>query len=219
MKGWVYVITNNAMPDLVKVGYSTKDPELRAKELNHTGIPHPYLVEYELLIDEPYKIEQKTHKLLSERHEGKEWFRCSPEEAVAAVKQVAEKGIITEIYKRAVRLKTEELYQEEMKKKEDKLNFLDSNLHISPLHQLRWVEEQLKYVILYPEGMVDLNQSSAEILKLCDGKHMLSQIIIELESRFQAQNLESDITKFIQIALQNGWVQFSRVKNLPKHST
>ena len=43
MKGWVYVISNQAMPDLVKVGFSTKDPTLRASELNHTGSPHPYV--------------------------------------------------------------------------------------------------------------------------------------------------------------------------------
>jgi hypothetical protein len=47
MKGWVYVITNLAMPGLVKVGYSRKDPELRAAELNSTGTPHPFVVEYE----------------------------------------------------------------------------------------------------------------------------------------------------------------------------
>jgi hypothetical protein len=33
IRGWVYVIFNEAMPDLVKVGYSTKDPNLRAEEL------------------------------------------------------------------------------------------------------------------------------------------------------------------------------------------
>jgi len=37
MKGWVYVITNKAMPSLVKVGFLTKDPGLRAKELGNTG--------------------------------------------------------------------------------------------------------------------------------------------------------------------------------------
>jgi hypothetical protein len=110
MKGWVYVITNKAMPDLVKVGYSMTDPDLRAKELNHTGSPHPYLVEYELLIDEPRQVEQKTHKLLSAKHEGKEWFRCTPEEAVVAIRQIAGDRIITETnkYKRVERTKVED---------------------------------------------------------------------------------------------------------------
>jgi hypothetical protein len=85
MKGWVYVISNKGLPDLVKVGFSTKDPELRAKGLNHTGSPHPYLVDYESLVEEPYQVEQKTHKVLSEYREGKEWFRCSAEVAIAAI--------------------------------------------------------------------------------------------------------------------------------------
>ena len=109
------------MPGLVKVGYSTKDPELRAGELNHTGSPHPYLVEYELLIDEPYQVEQKTHKLLSTKREAKEWFRCCPEEAVAAIKQIAGNGIITETYKRAERAKAEALHQQELRKREEQL--------------------------------------------------------------------------------------------------
>ncbi|WP_295427803.1 GIY-YIG nuclease family protein [uncultured Thiodictyon sp.] len=33
MKGFVYVMSNKAMPGLVKIGYSTKHPELRAEEL------------------------------------------------------------------------------------------------------------------------------------------------------------------------------------------
>lgn len=114
MKGWVYVISNRAMPGLVKIGYSTKDPELRADELDHTGVPHPYLVEYELLINEPYQIEQKTHKLLFAKREAKEWFRCTPEEAVVAIKQIAGDAPITETYKRADRTKAEALHQQEL---------------------------------------------------------------------------------------------------------
>lgn len=86
MKGWGYVISNKARQDLVKVGFSTKAPELRAAELNHTGSPHPYVIEYEMLIENPNESEQKTHQLLFSKRKAKEWFRCSAEEAVAAIK-------------------------------------------------------------------------------------------------------------------------------------
>lgn len=118
MKGWVYVISNKAMHGLVKVGFSMNDPEKRAEELNHTGSPHPYSVEYEVLIEEPYEIEQATHRLLSSRHEGKEWFRCSAEEAVAAIKQVTGPRIITETYKRAEREKAEALHKRKLEEQE-----------------------------------------------------------------------------------------------------
>lgn len=77
----------------------------------------------------------------------------------------------------------------------------------SPLHRLQWEEAQQKTVILYPEGMVELNQSSAEILKCCDGNRNLSQIVSELEQIFNTSGLTNDVTAFLEIALKNGWIQ------------
>jgi len=113
MKGWVYVISNKGMPGLVKVGFTTKHPELRAVELRHTGAAHPYLVEYKMWADQPRTIEQKAHKLLTSHHEGKEWFRCSLDNAVEAIKQAAENRVITEFCKEAERLEAPYLEKEE----------------------------------------------------------------------------------------------------------
>ncbi|WP_287602930.1 GIY-YIG nuclease family protein [Thiothrix sp.] len=85
MKGWVYIITNDAMPDLIKIGYSRKDPYERAKELNHTGAPLPFKVEYEVLVENPYLIEQKAHQKLHNKRVGKEWFRCSVHEGASVI--------------------------------------------------------------------------------------------------------------------------------------
>jgi hypothetical protein len=89
VRGWVYVITNKAMPGLVKVGYSTKDPMLRAKELDGTGVPHAFEVIYDALVSNPREVEQKAHKLLSESREAKEWFHCSIEAALQAIRSSA----------------------------------------------------------------------------------------------------------------------------------
>jgi len=82
----------------------------------------------------------------------------------------------------------------------------DSLLAFSPMHRLQWEEAQQKDVILYPEGMVELNQSSAEILKLCDGSRTLDKIVTDLETKFQATGLKNDITQFLEVALNNGWI-------------
>jgi hypothetical protein len=116
MKGWVYVITNMAMPGLIKVSFSMKDPEIRAIELNHTGTPHPYAVEYDVLVENPHDIEQTIHKQLHAKQEGKEWFRCTPEEAVAAVKVVVGSGALLENYKLADRARVEALHQQNLAK-------------------------------------------------------------------------------------------------------
>jgi len=86
VKGWVYIISNKAMPDMIKVGYSTKDPRERANELG-TGSPYPYQVEYEILVDNPRKIEKLSHDILSFVNEGKEWFRCDISVALRAIKK------------------------------------------------------------------------------------------------------------------------------------
>jgi hypothetical protein len=96
IRGWVYVITNEAMPGLVKIGYSTKDPALRAAELSHTGSPHPYSVAYDVLVNEPRTIETIAHAALAEKREGKEWFRCSIEIAVKTIRQVVGEGLLIE---------------------------------------------------------------------------------------------------------------------------
>jgi pyrroloquinoline quinone biosynthesis protein D len=83
----------------------------------------------------------------------------------------------------------------------------DQLIKFSPMHRLQWEEAQQKDVILYPEGMVELNQSSAEILKLCDGSRKLSQIVSDLEEKFATSGLTNDITAFLEVALKNGWIQ------------
>lgn len=96
IKGWVYVITNDAMPGLVKIGYSTKDPALRADELANTGSPHPYKVVYDTLVIEPRDIEQTVHEHMKSVREGREWFRCTPHEAVRAVRTIAKSAMLME---------------------------------------------------------------------------------------------------------------------------
>lgn len=102
IRGWVYVITNPAMPGLVKIGFSTKDPLLRASELANTGAPHPYEVEYDALVDSPRELEGRLHRALLLHREGREWFRLSVHTAVEALRKNAahiysERALRTEV--------------------------------------------------------------------------------------------------------------------------
>jgi len=89
MRGWVYLIINEAMPSLVKIGFSTRDPVNRANELNNTGAPHPYYVAYDALVYNPEIVEKEIHRELSEYIEGKEWFRISISDAANTIRKVA----------------------------------------------------------------------------------------------------------------------------------
>jgi pyrroloquinoline quinone biosynthesis protein D len=83
----------------------------------------------------------------------------------------------------------------------------EQKIQFSPMCRLQWEEAQQKDVILYPEGMVELNQSSAEILKLCDGTRTLDQLVADLEEKFATTGLKNDISGFLEVALGNGWIQ------------
>lgn len=73
--------------------------------------------------------------------------------------------------------------------------------------RLQWESVQASWVLLYPEGMVKLNQSAGEILCRCDGERALSAVIADLEQAFETQGLEPDVLAFAELALAQGWVR------------
>jgi len=60
--------------------------------------------------------------------------------------------------------------------------------------------------LLYPEGMVQLNQSASEILKRCNGERDVPAIVADLEQTFNVQGLEKDVIGFLEIATERGWI-------------
>lgn len=94
MRGWVYVITNSSMPNLVKLGFSLKDPEFRAKELEGSGIPTPYQVAYMALVKSPRDLEQFLHLHFREFRSGKEWFKIELNNVISELERVISDEIL-----------------------------------------------------------------------------------------------------------------------------
>jgi pyrroloquinoline quinone biosynthesis protein D len=78
---------------------------------------------------------------------------------------------------------------------------------IPTTHRLQWEETQNCHVILYPEGMVKLSTSSAEILKLCDGQRDVKTITEDLQQQYTEADIEKDILNFLEVAHENGWIR------------
>ena len=72
--------------------------------------------------------------------------------------------------------------------------------------RMQWEEAQQAYVLLYPEGMVRLNQSAGEILKRCDGARTVPAIVGELEQAFNCGGLRDDVDDFLRVASERGWI-------------
>lgn len=80
------------------------------------------------------------------------------------------------------------------------------NPALSRLFRMQWEEAQSSWVLLYPEGMVKLNQSAAEILRRCDGSRPVPAIVAELEDAFGCAGLRADVDDFLAAAHERGWI-------------
>jgi pyrroloquinoline quinone biosynthesis protein D len=43
-----------------------------------------------------------------------------------------------------------------------------------------------RHVLLHPETVIVLNDTGADILQLCDGRHTVAEIVTELAARYQS---------------------------------
>ena len=76
--------------------------------------------------------------------------------------------------------------------------------------RLRWEQAQQSYVLLYPEGIVQLNETAAEILKRCVEPSSFQQLLGELRGLYLADEVEADIREFLEAAASNGWITIRR---------
>lgn len=85
-KGYVYVLSNESMPGIVKIGKSTRGGRHRAKEIYQTGVPTPFALEFEMMFDDSDEGETLVHEALWDRRISKtrEFFRVEVGEAVIA---------------------------------------------------------------------------------------------------------------------------------------
>lgn len=80
-------------------------------------------------------------------------------------------------------------------------------IEIAPAFHFRWEESQGAYVLLYPEGVVKLNESAGEILKRCTGERSVTQIITDLQQQFPDADLEASVRRFLEVSHDNGWIR------------
>lgn len=88
-KGFVYILSNTAFPGLLKIGFTRKVPSERAAELDTTGVPSPFVVEYYCLVEGDSQLESAVHRVMAgARHRGdREFFRIDVREAIRHIQQ------------------------------------------------------------------------------------------------------------------------------------
>lgn len=79
--GTVYILVNNAFPDLVKIGRTARDVGIRAFELWGTGVPEPFWVYAQAKTNDCVFLERVLHRELQKfrHHKSREFFEVDPE--------------------------------------------------------------------------------------------------------------------------------------------
>lgn len=85
---------------------------------------------------------------------------------------------------------------------------LAQQIKIANGFRLQWEDAQDSYVLLYPEGMVKLNQTAGEILSRIEKAQDGNALMAALQSSFPEADLTDDVIEFLQIADNNGWIEF-----------
>ena len=92
----VYVLTNEAMPGLVKIGKTSQDrPETRVNQLYTTGVPVPFTIEYACRVVDAREVERVLHNAfdLQRINQNREFFEIEPHHVIGVLKLLSQEDV------------------------------------------------------------------------------------------------------------------------------
>lgn len=92
---WIYVLSNESMPGLVKIGFTKNKPSKRVKQINSaTGVAMDFIVEWAFPCFNAHDLEKEIHHYLQVEgfrvNNKKEFFTLSVEEAKSVIKRIGQ---------------------------------------------------------------------------------------------------------------------------------
>ena len=158
--GIVYVLTNSAMPGIVKIGMTQRaDLEQRMKELYGTGVPVPFECAYACKVsaDKTKLLEQALHTAFGPYRVNpkREFFEVTPEQ-VSAIMRFCDEGDVTSEVKEEIQAELSQEEQnstEKLKQKRPKLNYSRLGIPVGAI--LTYVKDASVYVTVAGDSKVN----------------------------------------------------------------
>jgi hypothetical protein len=93
--GVVYVLTNAAMPNLVKIGITNGGVADRIKSLDNTCLPLPFECFYAAEVSDAAKVEKAIHEAFGDHRvrKNREFFKISPDKPKAIIELLCLKNV------------------------------------------------------------------------------------------------------------------------------
>jgi hypothetical protein len=164
-KGYIYIMTNPALKDMVKIGYAT-DVEARRKQLSTTALPYDY--EIYAIYETPGKLEdKKLHKMIDNLNQdlrvskSREFYVMAPEDAYEILEAIATiSGTLDRLKK--VKVKAEE----KQKIKKPPINFAKCGIPVGA--ELIFIEDPSVVVTVASDRKVQYGEEITSLSAISD---------------------------------------------------
>lgn len=156
-KGIVYLLTNECMPGVVKIGMTSReDMDSRLKELYTTGVPLPFDCVYACKVDCFKELEQALHEAFEPQrvNPNREFFRIKPSQAIGILKLFNKGNITAEVVKEMENDITEE-DEKTKSKRRSSINFTEMGLNIGDT--LVYVHDSKQTCVIISARKVEYN--------------------------------------------------------------
>jgi len=92
---YIYILENDTMPGLVKIGFTKNKPSERVKQINAaTGVALDFDVKYQYPCYNAHDLEKEIHIYLEQQgfrvNKKKEFFNITVEQAIAVIERIGE---------------------------------------------------------------------------------------------------------------------------------
>jgi pyrroloquinoline quinone biosynthesis protein D len=72
--------------------------------------------------------------------------------------------------------------------------------------RLKWDAIREKHLLLFPEGVLILNQTAYDILALCDGQRDVAKIVAALGEKYQNPSIDGDVKEVLRRLVEKKYV-------------
>ena len=146
--GIVYVLTNPAMPGLVKIGKTSRGSvDARLSELYSTGVPVPFECAFAGRIEDESKVEKAFHRAFGpyRLNPKREFFQIEPEQAIAVLELMVLKDVTPQLQEEADSVDRESKEaSNKLKARRPVQNFLEMGIPVGSVLQFTQSDEQCK---------------------------------------------------------------------------
>lgn len=175
--GIVYVLTNPAMPGLVKIGKTVRDSvDARLSELYSCGVPVPFECAYAARVADETRVEKAFHLAFGPYriNPKREFFQIEPEQAIVLLQMMAVEDVTPQLRLQAdaVDVESKEAVRK-LKAKRPNLNFLEMEIPRGAI--LQFVHDESETVVVESERKVlfrgELSSLTAATRALLNGSY------------------------------------------------